>query len=126
MLRSSYAALEDEARKGRAVLIIAMLLHMTASVISIAAINRNPVSAIIPMLIQVGLCAALFAGKNWARWILMILNLVATTVMLYLIFGGQIHATGFYLARAAICGVVLVLLLLPWSKSYIIWKNLRF
>ena len=125
MLRSSYAALEEEARKGRIALVIAALLHLSTSMVAITAASRSSAMAMVQILFQLGLCAALFAGKNWARWVLFLINLVAGGVTVYLLSSGQIHAT-YYVARTAVYGVVILLLLLPWSKSYIIWKNMRF
>lgn len=126
MLQSSYSELERKASVGRVLILAAILLHLTASVLSMAALRGAPVKMVIPLMIQLALCAALLSGRNWARWILIALNSGGGVITGYLLFSGTLKVAAFYAPRIAVCAVVVVLLLLPASRSHIQWKNLRF
>jgi hypothetical protein len=126
MLKSSYAHIEASARRGSTVVIVAMLLHLTSGILSMAALGGSLIRFVLPMAIQLGLCAALFAGKGWARWTLVAFNLVGGGFLAFMLISGKFQATGFYTARAIICGVVAILLVVPPVKAYLIWKNMRF
>jgi hypothetical protein len=126
MFKSSYAELEAKATKGRMLVFMASAIHLTASLVSALAINPNVIQVTVTILIQVGFCAALLAGKNWARWVSLAFNLVGASLLVFWILSGNMRADAFYVARMAICLLVVALLLAPPTKSYIIWKKLRF
>lgn len=91
-----------------------------------AAFGVNPIRFIVPIGIQLALCAALFAGKGWARWILFIFNIAGGGFITYMLMTGNAQATGFYTTRAIICILIAALLVVPPVKAYLIWKNMRF
>jgi len=124
MLRSSYAELEDSANRGRVIIIIALVLHLAACVISMA--GMPPIRLVVPMLIQFWLCGALFAGRGWAWWVLVVLNVLLFGLTAYWAASEESLRVGFYAVRSAVCAVIVVLLLLRPVRNYVVWKRMRF
>jgi peptidoglycan/LPS O-acetylase OafA/YrhL len=124
MLRSSYAELEDSASKGRVIIIIALVLHLAACVLSMAGLP--PIRMVVPMLIQFWLCGALFAGRGWARWVLVVLNVLGFGLTAYLAASRENQRVEFEVVRSAVCAVIALLLLLPPVRNYVVWKRMRF
>lgn len=126
MLRSSYAQLEEQARKGLVLVVVAICMHLTACILSLAALGVNPLKMVWPMLIQAAFCAALYVGKRWGKWVLVIWNGAAGAFLVYMWVSGMSESVIFSSVRASVCGVVILLLLLPPVQSFLTWKNMRF
>lgn len=126
MLKSSYAELEAKANSGRIFVLIAMAVHLTASILSMAGLSGNPARFIVPLGIQLGLCYALFAGKNWSRWILFAFNIFGLAFLCWFMSAKPEAVNPFVLGRSILCIVVAVLLLLPATSAFIQFKSLRF
>ncbi len=126
MLRSSYTELETRASTGRIFVLIAMAIHIIASVLSMVGLQVNAASVVISWGIQIGLCCALFAGRNWSRWVLFALNIFGVVMLSWLMFAKPEIMNPAAIGRAALCVVVAVLLVLPGTSAYIAFKSLRF
>lgn len=126
MLKAGYAELEAKADRGVALITIAAVVHIAASTISLGLMRGTLIGTLFSILVPIGLYAALYTGRGWARWFLVVQTAIGASLASYLLISGTLEANVFIVGRTAVSFLVILLLLLPPVKAYIDWKRLRF